>query len=377
MKRIKNKPVIKYVLLALFTAGIFMLTGCGERPAAGTVIAPVPEKNPYITCFGLIAARVTYPVCFPFGLEVENVDVRSGQAVSADEVLFQADYERLLEEQTLINQNALSLSFQKSGFEKEINKLQDDLAACTLGAYEFKPEEMMELLKAIAAGKNSISKFGGSRLALILALQRFGLLAHYQELLSFALSGDKFYREQANPLLMQLDSQFDSQLPALAAQLDVKQALLNQTENEIMPAQSKADAVNAFLSGQAFSHMKLEKNGNVCLADSGYMVDTVYVLPNTSAPADRPVISLIVTDSLEAVCFVEEQLVKGIRPGDNAQLSLYTDSTVVALGKVSFVSQKAVEVNGETVVEVVITYENGSFLPGYNIVAKIFPESPE
>jgi hypothetical protein len=36
-----------------------------------------------------------------------------------------------------------------------------------------------------------------------------------------------------------------------------------------------------------------------------------------------------------------------------------------------------VEVNGETVVEVVITYENGSFLPGYNITAKIFPESPE
>jgi hypothetical protein len=83
------------------------------------------------------------------------------------------------------------------------------------------------------------------------------------------------------------------------------------------------------------------------------------------------------TDSLEAVCYVEEQLVKGIRPGNRAQLTLYTDSTMIALGKVTFVSQKAVEVNGETVVEVAISYENGGFMPGYNIAAKIYPESPE
>lgn len=377
MKRIIHKPVFKGILLALFTACIFMLSGCGEKPTAGTAPSPIAEKNPYITCFGTISARITCPVRFPFSLEVGKVDVRSGQAVSANDVLFQAELERLLEEQTLINQNVLSLRFQKSGYEQDIQKLQGDLAACTLGADEFKPEEMMELLKNIAQSKSSTVKFSSSRLALIKSLQRFGLLAHYQELLGFALSGDKFYREQANPLLMQLDSQFDSQLPALQALLDAKTAQLNQTENEIIPAQTKADAVNAFLSGQTVMHMKLEKNGNVCLADSGYLVDTVYVSQYSSAPADQPVISLMETDSLEAVCYVEEQLVKGIRPGSRAQISLYTDSTLVALGKVSFVSQKAVEVNGETVVEVVITYENGSFLPGYNITAKIFPESPE
>ena len=83
--------------------------------------------------------------------------------------------------------------------------------------------------------------------------------------------------------------------------------------------------------------------------------------------------SLVSMDSLEVVCYAEEQLAKDIRVGDHAQLSLYSDSTAVALGAVAFISQKAIIVNGETVVEVVIDYDGADFLPGYNVVAKITP----
>jgi multidrug resistance efflux pump len=377
MKRIMYKYVFKGVLLALFAVCVFMLTGCEDRPASDTATVPVPEKSPYINCFGTIVARETYPVYFPFSLEISKVEVRNGQAVSADDVLFHVDYESLLKEQTIIHQELSSRQFRKSGYEEDLSKLKQELAACTLGVKEFKAEEMMDLLKAIAANKTSTAKFNKSRLTLIKSLDRFGLIQYYQDLLNCAISRDKFYYEQANPLLMQIDSQFDSKLPELAAQLDEKSAQLNQIENEIILAQAKADTINAFLSGQTCRHVKLSKNGNVCLADSGFLVDTINISQNTTAPADQPVIEMMLTDSLEAVCLVEEQLVKGIRPGDRAQLSLYTDNTAVALGTVSFVSQKAVEVNGETVVEVVISYDNSIYLPGYNIVAKISSESPE
>lgn len=377
MKRSMYKSCFKYVLLALIAIGVFMLTGCGEKPAADTAAAPVPEKNPYITCFGTIMARETCPIIFPFNLHIGKVEARSGQAVSIGDVLFQADPQSLLDEQTVINQDVLSLQYQKSGVEEELAKLQKELAVCTLGAKEFDVKEMMGLIKAIASNKASTAKLTSSRLALINALERFGLIQYYQELQSIAMSRDKFYWEQANPLLMQLDCQFDTNLPVLSAQIDEKTALVHQTESKIILAQAKADAVSAFLSGQAYHHVKFFKNGNVSLADSGYLVDTVHILPNTLAPADMPVASLLLQESLEAVCFVEEQLIKGIKPGNRAQISLYTDSTVIALGTVSFVSQKAVEVNGETAVEVVISYESGIFLPGYNITAKIFTKSSE
>ena len=116
------------------------------------------------------------------------------------------------------------------------------------------------------------------------------------------------------------------------------------------------------------------ENGAVMLANDGWMVDNILVAPDASLPADGPILRLIRMDSLEAVCYVEEQLIGGIRVGDPVQLTLYADSKVIHLGSVVYIAQKAAERNGETMVELIVDVRGEGFLPGYNVVARIAPQ---
>ncbi len=372
-----HKPFFKGILLTLFMAGALALAGCESRAPALDDAVPVSQKRSFTTCFGTVKARETYPVRFPFDIEIQEVNVRVGQVLSAGDVLFQADYNSLAAQQAEIDNLLASLEFQKGGYDSGLETLQNEWTVCKAGADHFSAAEIMGLLKSIATTKSRTAKLNEYRLALMEALDRYGLLMHYQDLLSYAMAKDKFYFEQANPLLKQMESQFDARLPGLQAQICESEAKLTQTENDLIPVRKTAQAVHAFLAGQPYGHMKLAQSGKVLLADSSYLVDTIHISPHTPAYADEPVLDLIKMDCLEAVCYVEEQLVKEIQPGASAQLSLYSDSTSIALGTVSFVSQKAIEINGETVVEVVISYEGDGFMPGYNIVAKISPGDSE
>lgn len=159
------------------------------------------------------------------------------------------------------------------------------------------------------------------------------------------------------------------------ARIDAKTALVRETENQILQLREKLDIMKRVIKGELYSHLRMDETGTVRAAEDGFLADKVMEAGKERIKANEPLLVLASLNSLEAVCYAEEQLARHIRPGDKAQVSLYSDTTAIALGQVAYVSQKAVVQNGETMIEVVIEYEDEGrkLLPGYNIVAKITP----
>ena len=159
------------------------------------------------------------------------------------------------------------------------------------------------------------------------------------------------------------------------ARIDAKTALIRETENQILQFKEKLDIIKRVMNNQSFSHLRMDETGTVRAEEDGFLADKVMEAGKGIIKANEPLLELASLNSLEAVCYAEEQLARHIRSGDTAQVSLYSDTTAIVLGQVAFVSQKAVVQNGETVVEVVIKYgdEDRKLLPGYNVVAKITP----
>lgn len=351
-----------------------LLSGCSQKPSEDAASVQPSEKSSVITCFGTVGWRESRTLQLPFDVQLLRVEARNGQLISKQDVLFYIDYDEVLAQKTSLENQLRGLLATKNSYESDMTALQAQLMTYQDGVTNFDGHQVMEQLRTIAKNKGSTSKYNAARLTLLEGLRRFGLLDHYDPLLSYATAKDKFYYEKANPLLERIDQNFDTQLLQTQAQVNEKSSQLIQTDAEILRAQTDVDSINEFLAAQGYKNLNLSENGAVTIAEEGYMVDTIIVGPHDFVRANEPILSMINMDSMEIVCYVEEQLVRDIQVGNTVQLSLYSNSAVVEIGSVVYVSQKAILLNGETVVEVVMGYDGDAFLPGYNIVARIAPE---
>jgi multidrug efflux pump subunit AcrA (membrane-fusion protein) len=358
-------------------ACLLALSGCEGSGDPAAVSTPQSENNVWSTCFGTACCREGRTLRFPFDVSIESVSAREGQIAAAGDALFMVDDDDLLLQKRALASELDALESEKAACEQELALLDSQRTKVQAGVSEFDPERIMSLIKSIARNKNITSKRDQYRLELIDTLDRFGLIEYYDELLDYAASSDKFYYEKANPLLERIDRDLDAELRRLEAERYRTEAQRKRAVEAATPVWQKLSAINTLLSGAAYESVKLNPDGEIVLANSGYMIDTIYISSDERAASDAPILRLADMRAMEVICYVEEQLIGDIRVGDSAQMSLYADSSVVELGTVTFVARKATTHNGETVVELVIGCEGDHFPPGYNVVAKILPQQSD
>lgn len=303
-----RNPSIKSILrltlpFCLCMLCLFAASGCAGSDGKTTSSSSASTENSFITCFGTVQSRESRVICFPFGVEVQEIPVRIGQIVSPQDTLIRLDYSAILDRRTYLNNTLESLLDQKSGYENELSALGDELKAASDPA-----------------------------------------------------------------------SGIRRNVSLIRAEADAKSASLKLLENDILGTRKEIETMDQFITGKDAGGVRLLEDGSVTIAQEGYLVDNIIIEPYGTVPSGQPILQLIRMDSLEVVCYVEEQLIQKIHTGSMVRLALYSDNTVIEIGTVGYISQKAVVLNGETVIEVIVDYDGDSFLPGYNIVAKITPQ---
>ncbi len=379
--RDRHRFTAKMITILLCGMGMLVLPGCTGNAGESAQPVQAPEKGTFLTCFGTVHWKESQVLSFPFDLPIRGIEVRNGQIVSPQEILFHIDYDELIAQKAGLENTLKSLQFMKSSYKNELalwENQEDDPESAEPDPYSVRSAQV-----DLESAQNKLEDLNAEYLALAAMYEKYPSLYSPLEMktgleaASVKLRDQELAVEKCRINLEKVqdsdDQTPDGEHARIQAQRDLKSAQILQTDAEILHAEKNADILKAIVAGQIYQNVKFIENGDVCITESGYLIDDIYAAPNRAVPANEPVMSLVSMDSLEVVCYAEEQLAKDIRVGDHAQLSLYSDSTAVALGAVAFISQKAIIVNGETVVEVVIDYDGADFLPGYNVVAKITP----
>jgi multidrug resistance efflux pump len=373
MLRYLFKALGKKMVIILFCfICVFIFSGCRQNDA-DSVSQVTEEKNPAVTCFGTVSWRESCIVSLPFEIYAKNITARPGQILTAGDTLMSIDEDALILQCESLKKELDILELKKVSYENELEAMQNRHEILTKAVDEFSAESVMEILQSLSENRYTTSKRNEYRMELIDYLGIFDLLDYYDELNGYALSSDKFYIKTFNPRLETLDKSFDEQLYENAAQIGMKSAMINELGIDISILEDKIEQISGLLENKMISALLYAEKGTLFFAQDGYMIDDIKVSPNSMYEPDLPLIGLIKMDSLEVTCYLEEQLVGDISLGDEVILHLYADNTVLEMGTVDFISQKALSVNGETMAEIIISYEGDSFLPGYNIVAKIKP----
>ena len=362
----------KTVIILFCLICVFIFSGCRNNDAEFTSQV-TEEKNQAVTCFGTVSWRESCSISLPFEIDVKKIMARPGQILAAGDALMSIDEDALITQSESLKKELVTLELKKVSYENELEVMQNRHDTLKKAVDEFSTESVMEILRSLSENRYTTSKRNECRMELIDYLKQFGLLDYYDELNGYALSSDKFYIKTFNPTLETLDQNFDEQLYENEAQIGMKSAMINELDIEISILEDKIEKISEALANQTQNELIYAEKGTLFFAQDGYMIDDIKVSPNSMYEPCLPLIGLIKMDSLEVTCYLEEQLAGDIGLGDSVILYLYADNTILEMGTVVFISQKAVSVNGETMVEIIISYEGGSFLPGYNIVAKIKP----
>lgn len=177
--------------------------------------------------------------------------------------------------------------------------------------------------------------------------------------------------------LMELDlSDYNALVSQKTKSIDADYLLKKDmvTENQKNAQDLKISALQAELNALKAKVSKSYINGNniICDIDNAVISDLGY-REGDIIGAQQKILSLLDLSSLYIVVNIDEEFIKDVQEGKSVTIIAKYDPTIKVNGKVSRVSSQAVKQNGETVIPVEITIDNGSdkLLPNYNVDVEI------
>lgn len=115
-------------------------------------------------------------------------------------------------------------------------------------------------------------------------------------------------------------------------------------------------------------------NGSDVVSDvkNGIVYDIGYVQGDVASP-QKKLLSILDLDSLEILANIPEEFYKDIKVGSAASITPVADKSRKYRGKVTYISGKAINSNGETQIPVRISIEDpdGFLHPGFNVDVSI------
>lgn len=332
---------MKKLLLLLLASGLLISTAaCGAEAAAAksATAAAGTEQAQYIEAYGIIKSTDVRNITLDFQAPVESIHVREGERVSSGSQLVTLDLsgeQSRLENKELelqAAQNEIGSSF--SAANPELKKLQNDLANAR-AVYEKDNAQLTSKQALYDAGSISLSELD--------AVKRLA-------------EADKKAVEDINYAIASTKNSkgtLKDQKSVQAAMLDSDLKLM---KNRLGKPYIKGSDIVSDIS-----------NGLVC--DIGYTKGDI-------ADPQRKLLTLMNLDSLIVQADVPEEFIKGVKTGAGAEIVPTADKSRQYQGKVSYISGKAFNRNGETLVQVNITIEGADdFLrPDYNVDVKINAE---
>lgn len=330
----------KSILLILIAGLALMSAACG-KPAqdAAAEVTPTPEPEKAVEAFGIIEANNIQNISLDVGAEVDTVNVKEGQPVKKGDIL---------------------LTLNMKDYMEKIKTRQHDLSVILLEARKLDKEntnpDMAKLENDLAFANEQLRK-AAEELEIHKKLYESGAVSQQEYNTYVKALEDK--TKAAEDIKFELDSMLRSNDLELAIQKEKAAAI----QSEIRQMKEKIDSSN--ISG----------NNIVCDVNNGIVYELGYKAGDI-VDSDVKILSVLDLDTLVVKAEVAEEFIKDVKLGAEVEIIPVADKDRVYNGKVTSISRKAIEQNGETIIPVEISIDNkDSFLlPNFNVDVKIFTE---
>lgn len=366
----RRKRGIAAVLLAAL-----LLTGChASQPTSqptGQTEAPGPTA---ITLFGSTVASRQQHLALPCDALFIEWLARDGQRLAPDDAVFQIDRAQWVRQsdQQMRRQQVMSAN---------LTVLQNQIDQFNLRIERWQASSQADLESGLSILENLIRTTSQTRRnsyesAFFDFLSSIGGLSLHQTLVNLTRDSAQV-KNLARPILVQW-------LVDLKAAIDETNFQKKVLQQQLLAAQAELDEITVqqaildnWLAGKNQQNLGyLDREGRFIYTGSACLLERGAVQDGVVLPAGQPVAAFTGLPVSMVSIPVDEQLIPQVAIGATVQISPLYDRTVVWIGNVTFISEKAVIMNGETVIPVLVSTDEELPGPGYTVIAKILPVAP-
>jgi HlyD family secretion protein len=336
---------------------IVILNSCsyGEKKPSSEVLPTENEIQP-VEAFGTVEVLETDDITIEYPVKIEKLLVVEGQKVKGGEPLAIVDFSETDVQKKNKEQAIASLRSETTLLQNNLNKRKESFN-------NNKDADLLKLQNKLEYSKKSYSQY-------------LNELEEKKELMSsgaISLKDYQDYSKQADVYLFDIE---DTELAI--------ESLKTSKQDEIRQDEAAVNRNNLQLSAMEQDIQVLEeKLDKSCIKDDKIIsnvadgvICSVDCRPGElKAPGER-IFSIMNIDTIIVKANVDEQFINDIKPGAIAFITPESDRTKEYKGKVTFISQSAIQKNGETVIPVCITPDraDSGLVPGYNVQISVLSD---
>lgn len=325
---------MKKILLLLLTLSIMAAaTACAAEAQETPVVTATEIQKQSVEAFGVVISTSVKNITLDFQAPVVGIHIKDGEHVTAGQQLVSLD---LTEMRNAVENKELSLAAAKNNVDRTLTNtdmkklLNDQKNAQTVYNKSAKELEVKELLYT----SGSISQ---------------------NDLDSFRKLVDNDKKNLQ----------------------DIQYAIENLKNNKGSESEQKSLETSILEADLRLLNSKLSKpyiKDNKIVSDvkNGIVYEIGYIQGDITNP-QRKLLSILDLDSLEIEATIPEEFVKDVEVGSAVTIIPVADKSKKYTGKVSYMSGKAFDKNGETQVPVRILFDSTDefLLPGFNVDVSI------
>lgn len=330
----------KIIIAAMIAALAISATACSKKKeeTAKPAAAPAAETKQTVEAFGIARTKDIKNVNISFPATIEKVSVREGQKVKKGDSLITLD---LSEYRSQLSNKELELKAlqseinivlaSKNGSGPDIAKLQSDLRNA---------EDLFAKAAKELADKEALFKSG--------SISQYDL--------------DEFKKAYDSKKKAVDDARY-----SISTLRNTKSIELDQKLNRASQLESDIALMKSRL-GKSF----IKDNDIIADVDNGVVYEINYKQGDIVSN-EKKLLSIMDMDSLIIEADVAEEFIKDVKAGAEVTIIPTADKSKNYKGKVTRISDKAVQKNGETNILVEISFEdkNDFIMPEFNVDVKI------
>lgn len=368
----KNAIILMLILILMLTAS------CGKKPQDKTVTAPIAKVKQTVDAFGVIKVKDQENITIDFAATVKNIYVKEGQWVKKGDPLVQLDVSDYLaqvsskaSEVRIAQLDLLRTKNTNRGDIAEIKSIQKDLSIKLKYLKSNNDPDMQKALGSIVMAKAIYTK-ALQDLAIKQALYKENAISKTEiDDFNTTVEAKKRDLNDAKSTLENIKYSKQKEIDQLQTSLTQKLSLQDGS------SQSQIEKINQMQTELTLAKEKLNKNflkenNIICNVPNGVVFDVGYVAGDIVGQSKK-VLSILNLDSMVVAANVPEEFIKDVKLGAEVSFSPQADKTKVYKGKVTYISNNAITVNGETdvPVEISIINRDAFLLPNFNVDLKI------
>lgn len=362
---------MKKIFVIGLAAVMLLSSGCSEskvQTEASTVEAVQKEQT--IDAFGTVKTNDVKDIYLDFPALIEKVSVKEGDKVKNGDVLLTINYEEYKSE---IRSKEIELSSVELGVQKsklELEKLKKDLQE--LKDY-LKTDSHPDLKKLLSDLDNGKSTYEDSLQDLQNKQELYKINAISQD----ELRGYQRKVQENEKALAGIEASIEKTKYSLKKEMEnlelsVKQKTLDMGSSE----DKKKELENSIkLMKDKISKSCIKGNDIVSDMENAIVYNLGYVKGET-ANNSKKLLSLMDLKAILVESNVPEEFIKDVKLGSAVTIIPQADKSKKYSGKVTYISNRAENKNGETTVSIEVSIDNndGFLMPDFNVDLEIETE---